>query len=163
MTNKKNYYGDYLVGSETSWTNYCTDYGLDWNILKALPTTRRSVLQSGEEWYYLIELPTDTFSTDLLKLFQAKYRGLAVLKQHESIQLRKSFKDLLDSSKERIMDDDLNVLEGKEWAARNWAFTVEPDYTAQFWFDTSGEAETYFVNHKAALKNIFDIYETISS
>lgn len=152
MKNLK-YYGDYLVGTQSSWVAFANEFGLDvQNDL--LPLSRKSASQTtGGEWLYLIEL----WNNDFHMIVRAWKHGLVPLKQWQARQLGGPIANITGSDGQPIISVG-NIIPGREEAAMQWVFSLEPQMPDDL---TPAQTLSYISsnNTKQKLIELFNAYE----
>lgn len=148
------YYGDYIVGTQTAWTNFAAKMGF--SLQSRMDVARKSAteVQPAGVYLWLVEEWDKNFS----QLYWAWKNNLYPLKQYQARQLGMKFKDIEDKNGERILTDALTIVPGKEQEAIEWCRLFAPDMPITY---TQAQELTYIQNNgiKTKLQQMFDAFE----
>lgn len=152
------YYGEYLIGTQSSWQLFATEFGIDVQG-ELLPKARRSTQQTTQgEWFYLIEL----WNTDFHMVLRAWKLGLLPFKQWQAQQLGAPIANIKGKDGLPLIENG-NIISGRESAILPWVYALEPTMPDDL---TPAEILSFIQanntkNKLIALFNAFEIEEII--
>ena len=147
------YYGDYLVGKQSDWQAFATEFGLVIADLMAVARQSTLKVQPADEWLWLVEL----WDTDFHQIVRAWKHGILPMKQWQASQMGSPIANIKGKDGLPIIAGG-NIIADREAALLQWAYLLEPTMPDDL---TPAQIITFITanNTKEKLIALFDAFE----